>query len=1819
MMTSSLKVERFEPFGKSFCRQHPFAGSLEEQDDSSLKPLANPSELNYKWKLRSSSENPDCYEELFVQKNTVVWSGGKSQHSSTVQKCYTTKTPVVDCLWCSFILPSANSSGQQYDTTVETSHSLCVVQNDCIDVLTKDGALFTITLPFPVSQVIALPEGLLLERTPTPGEITGQKKDVPTMFSVLHPLDEPRPITSKIDAKVSFFCDPTVSVVFCCSDPHLVLTYDSVIGLHSLWEITKAKPEECPESPGYLDQPPELHLSHVHHYPTPVLSAGAHSRLSVASPSLSYTPTRSRTPVSISRTHSQSPAPMRFLSPSLAHLSLSRIMSPVSVDSPLAFSFSRSPLPSRSSSSHSFLDKEESPAWDSFQPLLPEICLNHVWQETQIPVRYGAKGKASKAFLTKDQSGSTFLCYLLSQPSKLRGVQIISEGKSQHFCNPLEIPAKDAVPLERLNMMLVLDPNGALFIYSSFVKGCQVNLPNFHAISGSQELPGMFSAEEKVFPFSSMCSEQLDMSMDIEVTDTEEKTAQKLKPEQDLKIASLRDPISSSCNLVLTDGSIYRAELPAVSQNLAVTACLEALKCVLPASLVVEVHVSLYSLTRGQQTGQNEGEWALFSRRILEMMGLHLEDTTRSDSPCLPAPKKSKTHADDSGNKAWEMLMKSEFHKKMERHHAIGLLPVNQSSSLTEGARSSLTDLKKNAPLHQHVPTILFAWHLIYEDMKLNVLGKDSLFVLAQFLHGLAVNLGWRSYEEHYSRDFPSLVCDAFLRGKREMVGNLPAPLYEEPPGIIQWLYEYLSGNEVKPFQLLPETTKHIFNVIMLYSLFVPAEGGRNLPDDQDGLFSCVSFSEDVKSSFKESLIALYEKLNRFDSAANKVAAFLAFRGLTCKDLECLPFGVSMPVMEALHQSAVDPPLTLPVGAYELIGRQDLASMLEAEKRRWNPQGSRKKAPLKEGEIDDGFHVDDEVLSLRFGKDLRVQEIRGHLQSSKPVTVSVIQKPEVSDHDFIQEQENRLLLMCKRTMALPVGRGMFTMATFRPVLTETLPIPPLDLTGRALPRNTTVGLEHVETPVDMKMWPLFHNGVAAGLRIAQGISQVDSTWIVYNKPRNSQLTEEHAGFLMALGLSGHLNSLSYMNLHDYLCKGHELTTVGLLLGTAAAKRGTMDATCTRVLSIHIDALLPPTSAELDLPHSAQVAAILGIGLVYQGTAQRRMAEVLLSEIGRPPGPEMENAVNRESYSLAAGLALGLVMLEHGNEAASVADLKIADQLYHYMVGGQTKPQTGTQKEKFKSPSYQIKEGDSVNINITGPGATVALGLMFMKTNNTSVAAWLDAPDTQFLLDFIRPDFLLLRLLSRGLIMWDSIHPSTDWVESHIPEIVQKYDSSSAEMDALNSDMDVESLSQAKVNIIAGCCMVMGLRFAGSANQQAFNCLMHYTKYCKDLLNSCAVEQPGKPTVETCLDTILLSLAMVMAGTGHLDVLRIARQLRKRHTPDVSYGSHMAVHMAIGLLFLGGGRFTLGTSGPAVAALVCAFYPRFPVSSTDNRYHLQAFRHLYVLAAEPRVLVPREVDSNKACHVPLEVTMKESQFHPEAILKLTAPCILPELHLIKTIRVAGVRYWPITIDFTKDNSSASLLASNFGTLFVKRRTGFLPYVEDPKGHRNILAKTFAAQTEQIEVVRSFSSDPNLIALAELFDDKNLTNDKEKQMTAFISASLVECVTEEKPDVLKTLLRMWQIVHNQGCQQDPSSVWQMKLALTFYKKAFPRISRNFSRKPLISEDLIAEYQFLIQDSCDRIKEKRDVHHSPMMPQEVAELKEAITALLKLQAES
>ena len=48
--------------------------------------------------------------------------------------------------------------------------------------------------------------------------------------------------------------------------------------------------------------------------------------------------------------------------------------------------------------------------------------------------------------------------------------------------------------------------------------------------------------------------------------------------------------------------------------------------------------------------------------------------------------------------------------------------------------------------------------------------------------------------------------------------------------------------------------------------------------------------------------------------------------------------------------------------------------------------------------------------------------------------------------------------------------------------------------------------------------------------------------------------------------------------------------------------------------------------------------------MYANTGHRHMVEVCVQELGKLPGPELENAMDRESYSLTAGLALGVITM-----------------------------------------------------------------------------------------------------------------------------------------------------------------------------------------------------------------------------------------------------------------------------------------------------------------------------------------------------------------------------------------------------------------------------------------------------------------------------------------------------------------------------------------------------------------------------------------------
>ena len=94
-------------------------------------------------------------------------------------------------------------------------------------------------------------------------------------------------------------------------------------------------------------------------------------------------------------------------------------------------------------------------------------------------------------------------------------------------------------------------------------------------------------------------------------------------------------------------------------------------------------------------------------------------------------------------------------------------------------------------------------------------------------------------------------------------------------------------------------------------------------------------------------------------------------------------------------------------------------------------------------------------------------------------------------------------------------------------------------------------------------------------------------------------------------------------------------------------------------------------------------------------------------------------------------------------------------------------------------------------------------------------------------------------------------------------------------------------------------------------------------------------------------------------------------------------------------------YSLSRSNQAIATLYTSIFPLFPSTSTDSRYHLQALRHLYVLATEPRILVTRDVETGQARSVEVCVRGGEQQ----EVMK-RAPCIVPEWSSIKEVSVGS---------------------------------------------------------------------------------------------------------------------------------------------------------------------------------------------------------------------
>jgi len=1036
------------------------------------------------------------------------------------------------------------------------------------------------------------------------------------------------------------------------------------------------------------------------------------------------------------------------------------------------------------------------------------------------------------------------------------------------------------------------------------------------------------------------------------------------------------------------------------------------------------------------------------------------------------------------------------------------------------------------------------------------------------------------------------------------------------------------------------------------------------------------------------------------------------------------------------------------------------------------------------------------LTALRFGSDQRVAEVAHLLDSSRTVCVTVGSASNGTEHaaqlfgsELEREQQSRLLLLAHRTLALPMGRGAFSLSSAPPTTSSLPSVPPITLQGRLHPRTSTIKLDLTAMSVPAHVfldWPIFHNAVAAALRLhaapgtyAQGTphptyaeliravksmaasfdpasdmvdpdaptsagahfaqalgahemsnlpaaanpmsatlgneemrldvlpddSTVTRAWLNYHRSETTRAQSgsnatgsgsstgpdgqtkqgkssyAHAGFLYGAGLLGYLGRLTPADIYEYLGLHHEPTTVAILLGMAASHRGTKHELVSKMLCLYIPVMLPKAYHDVERSPLSQIAAVLGLGLVYQSSSHRLLSQFFLAEIARKP--VSDKFLEREAYALSAGISLGLLNLAQGRLSPAVVDLHLETALGVLAGGAAAALMTeallntsgtpggninlndgsglnlggggvdaGTRtirsllaaasasaiaasgESKMRQKLSTIREPLLLNSEVTAPGALAAIALIFMRSELADIRERLALPQSQYELDYVRPECALLRVMAQVLIMWSEAVPSEEWLKKMIPDIIfdnvcsfvpfsdvsgansgfcdaaadslsgsdagdwnddsasmldesmnrtlddvvlagadgngdtshdgglmgglfdskgvgfkshgldldglpdvsmtneldqtlvledsdhievkgvdqetdeQEQDDAADEaaeedLDALeqSDEIDFVLMRQLYLNAVAGACWGLGLRFAGTGSRSVAAFLTHYLlcfkalRARKDGSNNPAVlrllnpppakltgsdksaaarrklarwrslwrkaplHKVDRSTLEIGISCCALALSMVLAGTGDLATFKLLRSLRYTIDRQLVFGQAMALHMAIGFLFLGGGRFTFSNEPGAVAALLCATYPSWPVTPDDQRSHLQALRHMYALAVEPRCFQAFDVATCRPVHVPVQILLRPSAASRHVgpmqslqQLNLMSPCLLPPWDRIHSIHINSPRFWPLSLDLNAHPMIKSVLrARRF--VFVQSRAGSLSYEMDPRGFKS----------------------------------------------------------------------------------------------------------------------------------------------------------------------
>ncbi|KAK9446861.1 uncharacterized protein V1518DRAFT_422840 [Limtongia smithiae] len=1212
----------------------------------------------------------------------------------------------------------------------------------------------------------------------------------------------------------------------------------------------------------------------------------------------------------------------------------------------------------------------------------------------------------SRALCCFDKAGKQLLVLLFTTT---RG------GRQVRFVDSIKLPALDACALKtdpasgsRIPELVVLSPDGLLRLYDPFIR---VFSPSFDVSAPA---------------------------------------------------VSLWHNVDNRVSLKLLDGSILRVELFCTPTTSLVQRAFRILNSVLEHEQQVFLAFCFSSALQRREAAlpPADDEWNAFVIALLvSWIGSGIAPAAAEEEDVQISPFEQMLQADAATQLMYPLLPSGPcFNIFQLPGHATPQTTTWTLAGLASKAvllANDFSNVDMEADWSTCRSKVAAALHLLAEDLSLDIASADAKRKVDIVLGQLVRWLGWGpQWTNIYTvRDVVYDDIPHFASAEVGAPSNLLAAIYEvltkpEVPVRLLTLQDVARDMKVRAKQLLPRSAF----ILEIISLLGTAPRETVLRD----IVECLT------SSFRVSTTT---------------------RGATLlNEVERFPEGIVILFKEALMWCKEHTPTEWDdAEVLALIGRWDLKKLVElgagADVDIGRYASAREKArdmsqivhslqtdteAAAIGPWDGESEIDRAYISkMIFREDRRLHEVQKLLQTTKMQLGKLERVDESNDANMHAAQQELASAIARRTLAVPVGRAAFMYSARSPLLTEKFPIPKMNFNIMMVPSMATVTMEkHLVTESNIS-WGLFHNGVASGLSVAKDGQEITGSWVVFNKP--AELNAQHAGFLLGLGLNGHLKNLAEWHIYNYLRPKHTLTSVALLLGMSASYLGTMNPKMTKVLSVHVAALLPIGSANMNISMAMQTAGIVGVGLLYYGTQHRRMTEILISELDQynvsgilegdaeiprqSHGAAETSAVRDEGYFLAAGIALGMVNIGTGTTATGLADMRVTERLLAIATGttgrgggvrgggsgaGEMSPAEGkASKIASSGGGGGVAGGASAQkhhlLDKTASGSIFALMLMCMHIEDVTLAGKLDVPETEVLFEYVRPDLLLLRTLASRLVMWSTIGKTTKWVTTSVRPFLRQ-------RAGLQTIKRLDSDDLPLLNIVCGICFAMGIRYAGTGDLDAKATLVYYLDQYTRL---CAL--PGhsydqimtRASARMCQNVLALCAAVVMSGSGDLDVLRRIRALHGNSSADVPYGSHLATHLALGMLFVGGGEYAVETKDGidklALAGLLVAMYPQFPNDVLDNQVHLQALRHFWVFACRKRCLVVRAIETARPIEMPVQIGYRD----PVSSITIrvrdaVAPVLLPPLEQVVFIKTMSPKHWPVLLDVKNNDAHARAL-------------------------------------------------------------------------------------------------------------------------------------------------------------------------------------------------